>query len=104
MAAKGRKELLVMKGHAECWDSSAFARFAAFARPGEIEKPPNEFGGFLVKNRSAARYFLPKNRFKFARPFTAMSSRWGSILRQMAAARAMTFTSVVKLSMTTSPW
>jgi len=52
---------------------------------------------------SKAPYFRLKNFFKFASPFTAMSSRFGSILRQMAAARAMTFTSVVKLSMTTSP-
>src|SRR3954469_265966 len=44
----------------------------------------------------------PKKRWRLARPTTAMSSRRGSILRQMAAARAMTLTSVVKDSMTTS--
>lgn len=49
-------------------------------------------------------YFFLNNFFKLARPLTAMSSRLGSILRQMAAARAMTLTSVVKDSMTTSPW
>lgn len=53
--------------------------------------------------RAARAYFFLKSFFKFARPLTAMSLRLGSILRQMAAARAMTFTSVVKLSMTTSP-
>ena len=37
--------------------------------------------------------FLEKRRFRFARPLTAMSSRLGSILRQIAAAAAMTFTS-----------
>ncbi len=35
-------------------------------------------------------------------PFVAISSRVGSMRRQMAAARAMTFTSVVKDSITTS--
>lgn len=40
--------------------------------------------------------------FKNARPLTAMSLRFGSILRQIAAARAMTFTSVVNDSITTS--
>ena len=49
-------------------------------------------------------YFRLKNFFRLARPSTAMLSRFGSIFRQMAAARAMTFTSVVKLSMTMSPW
>ena len=38
------------------------------------------------------------------RPLTAISLRVGSMRRQMAAARAMTFTSVVKDSITTSPW
>ena len=47
---------------------------------------------------STVSVFLPfvlleKNCFRFARPFTAMSSRLGSILRQIAAAAAMTFTS-----------
>src|SRR5206468_211770 len=42
--------------------------------------------------------------FKNFKPFTAISSRVGSILRQIAAARAMTFTSVVNDSITTSPW
>src|SRR5579872_5795012 len=41
--------------------------------------------------------------FKNFNPFTAISSRVGSIRLQMAAARAMTFTSVVNDSMTTSP-
>ena len=41
--------------------------------------------------------------FKNASPFTAMSLQFGSILRQIAAARAMTFTSVVNDSITTSP-
>ena len=41
--------------------------------------------------------------FKNARPLTAMSFRFGSIFRQIAAARAMTFTSVVNDSITTSP-
>ena len=50
-----------------------------------------------------AHFFFPKNLFKFANPFTAISLRVGSILRQIAAARAMTFTSVVNDSMTTSP-
>ncbi len=50
-----------------------------------------------------ATYFFPKSRFMFASPFTAMSSRFGSIFLQIAAARAMTFTSVVKDSMTISP-
>ena len=36
-------------------------------------------------------------------PFVAISFVVGSMRRQIAAARAMTFTSVVKLSMTTSP-
>ena len=36
-------------------------------------------------------------------PFTAISSRVGSMRRQMAAALAMTLTSVVKDSITTSP-
>ncbi len=36
-------------------------------------------------------------------PLVATSFRVGSMRRQMAAARAMTFTSVVKDSMTTSP-
>src|SRR6185369_4016446 len=36
-------------------------------------------------------------------PFVAISFRVGSILRQIAAARAMTFTSVVNDSITTSP-
>ena len=55
-----------------------------------------------IRARSEA-YFLPKNAFRFFSPFTAMSLRFGSIFRQMAAARAITFTSVVKLSITTSP-
>ena len=50
-----------------------------------------------------AHFFFLKNWFKFASPFTAISLRVGSILRQIAAARAMTFTSVVNDSMTTSP-
>lgn len=37
------------------------------------------------------------------KPFTAISFLVGSMRRQMAAARAITFTSVVKDSMTTSP-
>src|ERR1051325_9742867 len=37
------------------------------------------------------------------RPFTAISLRVGSMRRQMAAARAITLTSVVKDSITTSP-
>jgi hypothetical protein len=41
--------------------------------------------------------------FRNFNPFTAISSRVGSIRRQMAAARAITFTSVVNDSMTTSP-
>ena len=36
-------------------------------------------------------------------PLTAISSVVGSIRRQIAAARAMTFTSVVNDSITTSP-
>ncbi len=55
--------------------------------------PPFRFSG---SQRSVLR--------RKARPFTAMSSRFGSILRQMAAARAITFTSVVNDSITTSPW
>src|SRR6266481_4687630 len=42
-------------------------------------------------------------RRKNFNPFTAISSRVGSIRRQMAAARAITFTSVVNDSITTSP-
>ena len=41
--------------------------------------------------------------FKNFSPFTAISFLVGSILRQMAAARAMTLTSVVNDSITTSP-
>src|SRR3954453_22274452 len=41
--------------------------------------------------------------FRNFTPFTAMSWLLGSICRQIAAARAITFTSVVKLSITTSP-
>ena len=37
------------------------------------------------------------------KPFTAISSRVGSMRRQMAAARAMTFTSGVNDSITKSP-
>ena len=48
--------------------------------------------------RDQARFFL-RNLI----PFVAISFRVGSILRQMAAALAMTFTSVVKDSITTSP-
>src|SRR5262245_38502396 len=42
-------------------------------------------------------------RRKKASPSTAIFSRPGSMRRQMAAARAMTFTSVVNDSITTSP-
>src|SRR5438309_3605726 len=41
--------------------------------------------------------------FRNFNPFTAISSRVGSMRRQIAAARAMTFTSVVNDSITTSP-
>jgi hypothetical protein len=47
-------------------------------------------------------FFTLKNFFRFAKPFTAISLRVGSMRRQMAAARAITFTSVVKDSMTMS--
>ena len=58
----------------------------------------------MLRTLAAMRgYFLPKSRFMFARPLTAMSSRFGSIFRQMAAARAITLTSVVNDSITTSP-
>ena len=57
----------------------------------------------LIVEAALLPYFFPKNFFMFASPFTAMSSRFGSILRQIAAARAITFTSVVNDSMTMSP-
>ena len=41
--------------------------------------------------------------FRNANPFTAISSRRGSIFRQIAAARAMTATSCVNDSITTAP-
>src|SRR5947208_3185041 len=50
---------------------------------------------------SARIYF--KARLRNFNPFTAISSRVGSMRRQIAAARAMTFTSVVNDSITTSP-
>jgi hypothetical protein len=46
--------------------------------------------------------FPAKESLQIRQPFTAMLSR-RSILRQMAAARAITFTSVTNDSMTTSP-
>jgi hypothetical protein len=60
----------------------------------------------IAKGESEVRrrfYLAFKNRRRLANPCTAISSRVGSIRRQIAAARAMTFTSVVKLSITTSP-
>src|SRR5439155_13630576 len=50
---------------------------------------------------TARIYF--KARLRNFSPFTAISSRVGSMRRQIAAARAMTFTSVVNDSITTSP-
>jgi hypothetical protein len=55
------------------------------------------------KQIASCDYFFPNAFFRNFKPFTAMSSRRGSIFRQMAAARAMTFTSVVKDSITMSP-
>jgi hypothetical protein len=58
----------------------------------------------VVKTKWARRaYFFLKSFFKLARPLTAISFRVGSIRRQIAAARAITFTSVVNDSITTSP-
>ena len=54
-----------------------------------------------MKEHSTVAYFSVF--LKNASPFTAMSLRFGSIFRQIAAARAMTFTSVVNDSITTSP-
>ena len=47
--------------------------------------------------------YLPSAFLRNLIPFVAISFVVGSMRRQMAAARAMTFTSVVKLSITTSP-
>lgn len=86
-------------------DARADESGVAFRLPPQSKKPKAAGRLWRLSHERLFRaaYFFPKKRFKFARPFTAMSSRFGSILRQMAAARAMTFTSVVKLSMTTSP-
>ena len=65
----------------------------------KTKQPPSHNGGCSHRAMGAQRNVF----FKNARPFTAMSFRRGSILRQMAAARAMTFTSVVNDSITTSP-
>ncbi len=56
---------------------------------------PGIVGGCLVPAYSTF--------FRNWMPFTAISFVVGSMRRQMAAARAITFTSVVKLSITRSP-
>src|SRR5437660_7778463 len=58
--------------------------------------------GIRYSEFGTARIYF-KARLRNFSPFTAISSRVGSMRRQIAAARAMTFTSVVNDSITTSP-
>ncbi len=85
------------------WQAKICPKTGAISGPPPAVKTakPGRFAtGLQLRNVRMPAY---STFFKNWMPLTAISFVVGSMRRQMAAARAITFTSVVKLSITRSP-